>query len=117
VLREPGVYERMDALAARLTDGLAACAATHGVPLTINRIRGAFSTHFCAHPVTNYAEAQDTDGEAFAAFFRAMLDRGVCLAPSKYEAWFLTVAHTEADIEETIEAADESFRLTAGGAR
>ncbi|CAG5081655.1 Glutamate-1-semialdehyde 2,1-aminomutase 1 HemL1 [Thermobacillus xylanilyticus] len=116
VLREPGVYDRMDALAARLTDGLEASAAKHGVPLTINRIRGAFSTHFCAHPVTNYAEAQDTDGEAFAAFFRAMLDRGVCLAPSKFEAWFLTVAHTDADIEETIEAADESFRLVAAGA-
>ena len=55
--------------------------------------------------------------KAFAAFFRRMLDRGVCLAPSKFEAWFLTVAHTEADIEETIEAADESFRLVAAGAR
>ena len=95
---------------------LQAAAAKHGVPLTINRIRGAFSTHFCDHPVTNYEEAQDTDGEAFAAFFRAMLDRGICLAPSKYEAWFLTAAHTEADIEETIAAADESFRLVAAGA-
>ena len=67
----------------------------HGIPLTINRIRGAFSTHFCDHPVTNYEEAQDTDGEQFARFFRLMLDQGICLAPSKYEAWFLTTAHTE----------------------
>lgn len=111
VLRQPGVYERLDALAARLTDGIAEAAERHGVPLTINRIRGAFSTHFCDHPVTNYDEAQDTDGEQFAAFFRHMLEQGVCLAPSKYEAWFLTTSHTEADIDQTIEAADNAFWL------
>lgn len=103
-LRRPGTYERLDALAARLTGGIADAAADCGVPLTINRIRGAFSTHFCSHPVTNYDEAQDTDGEAFAAFFRGMLDEGVLLAPSKYEAWFLTTEHTDADIDATIEA-------------
>ena len=111
VLREPGVYERMSALAERLTDGLAKFAAENGVPLTINRIGGAFSTHFCSHPVTNYAEAQDTDGEAFARFFRLMLERGVYIAPSRFEAWFLTVAHTEQDIDDTLAAAEEAFRL------
>ncbi|MDF2924892.1 MAG: glutamate-semialdehyde aminotransferase [Paenibacillaceae bacterium] len=111
VLREPGTYDRLDALAARLAAGLTAAAAGNGIPLTLNRIRGAFSTHFCAHPVGNYAEAQDTDGEQFAQFFRLMLDRGVCLAPSKYEAWFLTVAHTEADVDFTIAAAEEAFRI------
>ncbi|MNY78321.1 Glutamate-1-semialdehyde 2,1-aminomutase 2 [compost metagenome] len=60
--------------------------------------------------MTNYDEAQDTDGELFAQFFRLMLDQGICLAPSKYEAWFLTTAHTETDIAETIEAADQAFR-------
>lgn len=110
VLREPGVYERMDALGRRLADGLSASAARYGVPLTVNRIVGALSTHFCAHPVTNYDEAQDTDGEAFAKFFRLMLERGVYLAPSKYEAWFLTTAHTDADIDMTLEAAEASFR-------
>lgn len=109
-LAKPGVYDRLDALAARLTAGIADAARRHGVPLTINRIRGAFSTHFCDHPVTNYAEAQDTDGEAFARFFRLMLDQGICLAPSKYEAWFLTTAHTEQDVEDTIAAADNAFR-------
>lgn len=79
------------------------------MPLTVNRIRGSFSTHFCDHPVTNYDEAQDTDGEAFARFFRLMLERGVCLAPSKYEAWFLTTAHTDEDIARTLEAAAEAF--------
>lgn len=109
VLAEPDVYARMDRQAAQLADGLRDGAAKHGIPLTINRIRGSLSTHFCDHPVTNYDEAQDTDGEAFAAFFRGMLDRGVCLAPSKYEAWFLTAAHTDEDIEQTIAAAHETF--------
>jgi glutamate-1-semialdehyde 2,1-aminomutase len=112
-LASPGVYSRLEALAARLTDGLASAAARHGIALTINRIGGAFSTHFCDHPVTNYDEAQDTDGERFGQFFRLMLDQGICLAPSKYEAWFLTTAHTEADVEETIRAAEQAFAQMA----
>ncbi|MNC69007.1 Glutamate-1-semialdehyde 2,1-aminomutase 1 [compost metagenome] len=60
--------------------------------------------------MTNYDEAQDTDGEQFASFFRHMLIRGVNLAPSKYEAWFLTTAHTDEDIDFTLEAADASFQ-------
>ncbi|AEI39187.1 glutamate-1-semialdehyde 2,1-aminomutase [Paenibacillus mucilaginosus] len=108
-LSEPGTYERLDRLGAMLEEGLAAAAAQHGIPLTINRIRGALSTHFCSHPVTNYEQAQDTDGESFASFFCHMLAEGVCLAPSKYEAWFTTTAHTEADIAYTIEAANRAF--------
>lgn len=108
-LAEPGVYERMDALARRLTAGLAESAARHGVKLTINRIGGAFSTHFCDHPIRSYEDAQKADGDLFARFFRNMLDRGICLAPSKYEAWFLTTAHTEEDIDYTIEAADQAL--------
>ncbi|WP_374020672.1 glutamate-1-semialdehyde 2,1-aminomutase [Paenibacillus thiaminolyticus] len=111
VLSEPGVYERMEELTVRLTEGIQEGADRYGIPLTINRIRGSFSTHFCDHPVTNYDEAKDTDSEAFAAFFRHMLDQGICLAPSKYEAWFLTTAHTGEDIDRTIEAAHEAFRL------
>lgn len=110
VLQGAGVYDEMERLAVRLTEGLGASAARHGVPLTINRIRGAFSTHFCDHPVTNYDEAQDTDGEMFAAFFRHMLEQGVNLAPSKYEAWFLTTAHTDEDIDFTLEAAENAMR-------
>ncbi|MFD2615135.1 glutamate-1-semialdehyde 2,1-aminomutase [Paenibacillus gansuensis] len=109
VLQQPGVYARLEQLAARLADGLAASAARSGMPLTVNRIGGAFSTHFCGHPVTNYEEAQSSDSEQFAQFFRAMLEQGVCLAPSKYEAWFLTTAHTDADIAATLEAVDRAF--------
>ncbi|GAA0134561.1 glutamate-1-semialdehyde-2,1-aminomutase [Paenibacillus sp. YSY-4.3] len=114
VLQEEGVYPKMERLAVKLTNGLADSANRYGIPLTINRIAGAFSTHFCSHPVTNYEEAQDTDGDLFAAFFRAMLNRGVNLAPSKYEAWFLTTAHTDEDIDFTLEAAEASFREISG---
>lgn len=110
VLQGEGVYDEMNRLAIRLTDGIAEAAKRRGVPMTINRIRGSFSTHFCDHPVTNYDQAQDTDGEAFAAFFRGMLNRGICLAPSKYEAWFLTTAHTDEDIDRTLTAADETLK-------
>ncbi|WP_328803024.1 glutamate-1-semialdehyde 2,1-aminomutase [Paenibacillus sp. An7] len=113
VLSQPGVYEEMERLTIKLTEGIQAAADRHGIPLTINRVRGSFSTHFCDHPVTDYEEAQDTDGEAFASFFQHMLNRGVHLAPSKYEAWFLTTEHTDADIEATIEAADSSFEAMA----
>lgn len=109
-LREPGTYERLDALAAALAGGITEAAGHYGLPLTLNRIRGAFSTHFCDHPVTNYEEAQATDGEQFARFFRGMLNRGICLAPSKYEAWFLTTAHTEQDVADTIHAVQQTFK-------
>jgi len=108
-LREPGVYEHLDRLGARLADGLARAAQQAGVPLTVNRICGTLSTHFCSHPVTCYEDAKNTDPDRFARFFRGMLARGVCLAPSRFEAWFVTTAHTEADIDETVQAAEQTF--------
>ena len=113
VLQTPGVYEHMNKLATKLAEGLGNAARNYSIPLTINQIKGSFSAHFCNHPVTNYDEAQDTDGEQFASFFRHMLSRGVNLAPSKYEAWFLTTAHTEADIEASIHAAEQSMAALA----
>ncbi len=107
VLQQPEVYEKLELLADRLSQGMLASAEETNIPLKINRIRGAFSTHFCDHPITNYEEAKQSDGERFARFFRLMLDRGICLAPSKYEAWFLTLAHTREDIDQTIESVRE----------
>lgn len=109
VLREAGVYTRLERMGARLAEGLRDAARRHGVPLTVNQIAGSLSTHFCDHPVTNYDEAKDTDDGQFAAFFRLMLEQGINLAPSKYEAWFLTTAHTDEDIDQTLDAADSAF--------
>jgi glutamate-1-semialdehyde 2,1-aminomutase len=110
VLQQAGTYAKLEQLGGTLAAGIAAAADRHGIALTINRIGGAFSTHFCDHPVTDYAEAQDTDGERFAQFFRLMLEEGICLAPSKYEAWFLTIAHTEDDVAQTLETVNRVFR-------
>jgi glutamate-1-semialdehyde 2,1-aminomutase len=115
VLQQAGTYAKLAQLGETLAAGIGEAAARHGVALTINRIGGAFSTHFCDHPVTNYAEAEDTDGKRFAEFFHLMLDQGICLAPSKYEAWFLTIAHNEADITRTLEAADQAFKVMKRG--
>lgn len=109
ILQRPGTYERMNTLATALADGLRSSATKHGIPLTVNQIRGSLSTHFCDHPVTNYEEAQGSDGELFAQFFREMLSQGICLAASKYEAWFITTEHSEDDIATTIQAADRAF--------
>lgn len=109
-LAKPGVYAQMEQLTIELVDGLKNAAHDAGVKLTINRIVGAFSTHFGVDQVTNYVEAKHADDAAFAAFFRGMLEAGVVLAPSKYEAWFLTTAHTKADIHATILAATKAFK-------
>lgn len=114
-LQQPGLYGRLDALGKQLADGLAESAGRHGIPLVVNRIVGALSTHFCEHPVTNYKEAERADSEQFAAFFRLMLDQGICLAPSKFEAWFITAAHTPEDVAQTLEAADRAFHRMAKG--
>jgi glutamate-1-semialdehyde 2,1-aminomutase len=111
VLQQAEVYAKLNRLGSTLAEGIAASAARHGICLTVNRIGGAFSTHFCDHPVTNFAEAGDTDSERFAQFFRLMLEEGICLAPSTYEAWFLTIAHTEEDIAQTLDAVNRSFKV------
>jgi len=117
VLREPGVYSELERRGAMLESGLRQAAERFGIPLQVNRACGALSTHFCEHPVTNYDDAQRADGELFAAFFHEMLDRGILLAPSKYEAWFVTTAHTDEDIALTISAAKEAFRSIASRPR
>lgn len=109
VIEQDGVYEQLDRLGAMLEQGLLEAASKAGVPITINRLKGALTIYFTDEIVVNYEQAEATDGALFAKFFKEMLHRGINLAPSKYEAWFLTTAHTEEDIQKTIEAADEAF--------
>ncbi len=109
VLEAPNVYQQMNALGEKLEDELLRLAKKSGVPITINRLGGGFTVFFGNHQVVNYEDAKRSDSKAFAVFFKAMLARGVHLAPSKYEAWFLTTAHTEKEIDKTLEAAEASF--------
>ncbi|AUS88348.1 aspartate aminotransferase family protein [Lysinibacillus sp. YS11] len=109
VLQTPGIYEEMDRLGAILEEGVLAAAKKHGVTITLNRLKGALTIYFTDVKVENYEQAESSDGEIFGRFFKHMLEQGINLAPSKYEAWFLTTEHTEADIKETIEAVDIAF--------
>lgn len=109
VLKQPGVYEEMDRLGALLENGILKAAEKHGVTISVNRLKGALTLYFTNEKVENYEQAENSDGEMFGRFFKLMLSKGVNLAPSKYEAWFLTTEHTEEDIVETIAALDYAF--------
>ncbi|AST05559.1 glutamate-1-semialdehyde 2,1-aminomutase [Anoxybacillus flavithermus] len=110
VLQQEGVYEHLDHLGAMLEAGILTHAKTYDIPITINRLKGALTVYFTTEKVENYEQAERTDGEMFAKFFKLMLHQGINLAPSKYEAWFITLAHTEEDIEYTIEAVERAFK-------
>ncbi|MEL3962376.1 glutamate-1-semialdehyde 2,1-aminomutase [Lysinibacillus endophyticus] len=109
VLKQPGVYEEMDRLGGILEKGILEAAEKHGVTITVNRLKGALTVYFTNEKVENYEQAENSDGEMFGRFFKLMLEKGVNLAPSKYEAWFLTTEHKEEDIVETIAAVDYAF--------
>jgi glutamate-1-semialdehyde 2,1-aminomutase len=110
VLRQPGIYQKLEELGSRLEDGLRAGAADAGVPVTINRVGSMLTCFFAEGPVTDYASAKRSDANRYARFFAEMLERGVYLAPSQFEAAFVSLAHTEGDVEATIAASKEAFR-------
>jgi len=113
LLSEPGVYERLEQLSAALAEGLAAAAAEAGVPVFQTRVGSMFTTFFTAGPVTDLASATRADTTAFAAYFHAMLAQGIYLAPSQFEAGFLSLAHSDEDIVETIAASRHAFTRVA----
>ncbi|MET3683101.1 glutamate-1-semialdehyde 2,1-aminomutase [Alkalibacillus flavidus] len=110
VLKQDGVYDEMDRLGQRLEEGILHYANQYQLPVKINRLKGMLTVYFSEHDVTNYDEADRTDGDRFAEFFHLMLDEGINLAPSKFEAWFLTIAHTDDDIDQTLQAVDRVFQ-------
>ncbi len=113
VLQQPGTYDHLENLAARLEMGLKEAAGKAEVPVTFNRVGAMFTAFFNPGPVTDYATATASDTRAFAAYFRAMLRQGIYLAPSQFEAAFMSLAHTEADIDRTVAAAREAFQKIA----
>ena len=111
--RKTEIYPRLDSLSAQLVDGVAAAAKAAGVELTANRVGSMFTWFFHPGPVTDWTSASKSDTAAFGGFFRAMLEAGVYLPPSQYEAAFLSVAHTEADLQKTISAAKTALTTAA----
>jgi glutamate-1-semialdehyde 2,1-aminomutase len=109
-IRKPGVYDVLTAKTTQLIEGLAAAAKEVGIPLATTQVGGMFGVFFSkeAH-ITNYHQATQCDIEAFKRFFHLMLDQGVYLAPSAYEAGFLSIAHSDEDLAYTIAAAKKAF--------
>jgi len=109
LVQQPDFYEHLSVLARQLTDGLEQVAKQHGVDFSAQSIGGMFGLYFRATPPTSYAEVMTCDKEAFNRFFHAMLDEGIYMAPSAFEAGFVSSAHTYADIAQTIATASKIF--------
>ena len=104
-------YARLDKLTGTLVSEVAAAAKDAGVPITYNRAGSMFTWFFTPGPVTDWVSASRSDTEAFARFFRGLLDNGVYLPPSQFEAAFVSTAHTDEDIQQTVNAAKQVFAL------
>jgi glutamate-1-semialdehyde 2,1-aminomutase len=113
-LQQHGSYEHLDALSVRLQVGLARAAQAAGVMVTVNRVGSMITPFFCRGPVSDYASAKTSDTALFGRFFHAMLDRGIYLPPAQFEAAFVSLAHTERDIDETVRAAGEALASLGG---
>jgi glutamate-1-semialdehyde 2,1-aminomutase len=105
------VYPKLEKLSATLANGVANSASSAGIPLTTNRIGAMWTWFFAAGPVTNFEQAARSDTRRFAGFHNVMLEAGVWLPPSQFEAAFMSTAHTDADIEQTIDAARKAFAI------
>lgn len=105
------IYGKLDKLAAEIVSGVAAAAKEAGVTMCHNRVGSMFTWFFAPGPVTDWTSAAKSDTEAFGRFFRAMLDNGIYLPPSQFEAAFIGAAHTEHDVQQTIAAAKQAFAM------
>ncbi len=107
LLHKPGTYEQLDRVTKRLAEGMLKVAHETGHPACGGQISGMFGFFFNAEPVHNYEDAKKSDLSKFSRFHRGMLERGIYLAPSQFEAGFTSLAHTDADVDETLAAARE----------
>jgi len=108
-VQAPGFYEALGKRTRALTDGLRAAAQRQGVTFSGQSVGGMFGIYFAAEPPATYAEVMASDKAAFNRFFHAMLEKGVYLAPSAFEAGFVSAAHSDADIAATVAAAEAVF--------
>ena len=112
---DEGAFDRLESLASRLETGLREAAEQAGATIAIGRVGSMLTVFFRDEPPTDYAEAATSDTARFARFHRALLDRGVMLPPSQFEAWFVSLAHDEALIDRTVEAVGEALEASASG--
>jgi glutamate-1-semialdehyde 2,1-aminomutase len=112
-LERPGTYERLSAASERLARGFAEGAEAAGIELSTASIGGLFGFFFHPGPVRCFADARKADADRFRRFFAAMLERGIYLAPSPFEAAFVSTVHSPSDIDETLDAARFAFKRAA----
>lgn len=108
-LKDNAMYVKLESHSASLCEGLSGAASEAGVKITTNRVGSMWTSFFTEGPVTNWAAANTSDRQLYGKFFHAMLDEGVYLAPSQFEAGFVSIMHTENIIDQTIEAARKAF--------
>jgi glutamate-1-semialdehyde 2,1-aminomutase len=109
-LQKPGLYKKLDQRAGELAKGLAVAAKQAGVPVTLTRVGSMLGMFFTGGPVVDYASARHSDTKVYAKFFHLMLEKGIYLAPSQFEAAFLSTAHMAGDIAKTLDAARTAFK-------
>jgi glutamate-1-semialdehyde 2,1-aminomutase len=110
LLQEDGFYEAIEEKSAYLCKGLEEAAAKAQIPTSLQRVGGMFCTYFQDQKVFNFSDVKPETPQIFAKFFRSMLDQGINLAPSQYEAGFMSIAHSKEDLDKTIEAASKAFK-------
>jgi len=113
-LRDSKIYEQLEQRSAKLCAGLSQAAEEAGVKTITNRVGSMWTSFFTAEPVSNWATANKSNRELYGKFFHAMLDEGVYLAPSQFEAGFVSITHTDEIVEQTIQAARKVLRSLAG---
>ena len=113
LLKEKGTYQRLEEKAAYLCGEAEKIARSSGVPTSFTRVGSMFCTFFTPGPVVDYASAKQSDTEAFRRYFWALLERGVYIAPSQFEAGFLSLAHTDEDIEKTLAALQSALQVAS----
>lgn len=112
LISQPGFHDQLSARTRALCDGFEAAGRAAGVPISTHQVGGMFGLFFSATPVWSYEDALRCDSEHFKRFFHAMLEEGIYMAPSAFEAGFVSIAHTAADIENTVAAAERALRAT-----
>jgi glutamate-1-semialdehyde 2,1-aminomutase len=111
ILGQPGIYQQLEEKAALLASRLSALAAEAGIPMLISRVGSILTAFFTANEVVDYESARSSDTSLYALFFGHMLERGIYLAPSQFEATFLSLVHTQQDIDVTLRAAEDVFGI------
>jgi glutamate-1-semialdehyde 2,1-aminomutase len=110
LLKSKNIYKELEKKTSYLTEAISNSAEENGIPLSINRAVGMFTLFFTEGPVRDYRTAKRSDTKRFAQFFIEMMEQGIYLPPSQFEAWFISLAHSQKDLDKTIEACDTAFR-------